>query len=93
MSDFLESGSEPSKIASAVIKVATGIELLLKDKLERICPARVLDKIDESAKSALQIAKVFNLGKHMRNPKELDPIDIKTIGFASLLIRAEKFMI
>lgn len=92
ISDFLESGTEPSKIASAVIKVATGIELLLKDKLERICPALVLEKIDESAKSALQIAKVFDLGKHMRNPKELDTVDIKTISFISLLTRAEKFI-
>jgi hypothetical protein len=89
INDFLESGTSPSKIASAVIKVATGVELLLKDMLERICPALILEKIDDGA---LQVAKVFNLGKQMRNPKDLDSVDLKTANFNVLLTRASKFI-
>ena len=87
--DFLESGSEPSKIASAVIKVATGVELLLKSKLEKICPALILEKIDPGA---LQVSKVFNLQKQMRVPTDLDKVELKTAKFDVLLQRAAQFV-
>lgn len=89
ISDFLESGTQPPKIASAVIKVATGVELLLKDKLEKICPALILDKIDEFG---LLVAKAFNLGTLMRNANELDAVEMKTASFNTLLNRASKFI-
>jgi hypothetical protein len=85
--DFLESGTEPSKIASAVIKVATGVELLLKEKLERICPTLILSKID-----VLQVVKVFKLEKHLRNPKHLELVELKTADFDTLLQRASHFI-
>src|ERR1700727_2688899 len=87
--DFLESGPNPSKIASAVIKVITGVELLLKDRLEQICPALILEKIDQPG---LLVAKLYSLGKQMRNPSDLDDVDLKTAGFETLLLRAAKFI-
>lgn len=87
--DFLESGSQPPKIASAVIKVATGVELLLKDKLARICPALILDKIDGPA---LQIVKVFKLGKQLKDPSLVDTVELKTASFDTLLKRASHFI-
>lgn len=87
--DFLESGPHPSKIASALIKVATGVELLLKERLERICPALILEGID---KPGLHVAKLFNLGKQMINPAELDNVELKTANFEVLLQRAGKFI-
>lgn len=88
LNDFLESGAKTSRIASAIIKVATGVELLLKDYLERICPALILEKLDDSG---MQVAKIFNLGKHMRSPKDLDAVEIRTAPFPVLLTRASKF--
>ena len=67
--EFLESGARPRKIASCVIKIATATELLLKDKLEKVCPALVLDSIDPNA---LQVAKIYGLSNKMLNPKELE---------------------
>jgi len=87
--EFLESGANPHRIASSVIKVATGIELLLKSSLELICPALILDKIDPHG---LQVAKLFNLGNKLRTPKELDGIELKTASFETLLQRASKFL-
>src|ERR1700729_2635916 len=78
INDFLESGTTPPKIASSVLKFATGVELLLKDKLEKICPGLILEKIDDGG---LQVAKVFALGQQMRKPKELDSVDLKTANF------------
>jgi len=86
--EFLESGDRPTKIASSVIKIATAAELLLKEKLERICPALVLDTIDENA---LQVAKIFELGNKMQNRKELDGVELKTAAFPKLLNRTSKF--
>lgn len=91
ISDFLASGAEPKKIASAVIKVATGVELILKEKLELICPALVLEKVDGPA-PAMQVAKAFNLGKHLIKPVELDLVELKTANFDTLLNRAAKFI-
>ena len=48
LDDFLESGAKSSRIASAVIKIATGVELLLKHYLEQICPALILEKPDDA---------------------------------------------
>ena len=56
--EFLESGAKPTRIASCIIKIATATELLLKEKLEKICPALVLDAIDDNA---LQVAKIYGL--------------------------------
>jgi transcription elongation factor Elf1 len=87
--DFLESGAKTERIASAIIKVATGVELLLKNVLERICPALILDKVDDAG---LQVAKVFGLGSRMRSPKELDTVELRTAAFPTLLVRASKFL-
>jgi hypothetical protein len=88
LDDFLESGAKTSRITSAIIKIATGVELLLKDYLERICPALILEKLDNPG---MQIAKVFNLRKHMRSPKDLDAIEVRTATFPVLLERAARF--
>jgi hypothetical protein len=88
LNDFLESGAKTSRIASAIIKIATGVELLLKDRLERICPALVLEKLDDAG---MQVAKIFNLGKQMRSPKDLDTVELRTAAFPVLLNRATKF--
>jgi len=48
LDDFFESGAKSSRIASAVIKIATGVELLLNDYPEQICPALVLEKLDDA---------------------------------------------
>jgi hypothetical protein len=88
LDDFLESGANTSRFASAIIKVATGLELLLKDLLEQVCPALVLDKVDDPG---LQVAKIFNLGKQMRSPKELESVELRTAPFLTLLDRANKF--
>lgn len=86
--EFLESGSKPTKIASCVVKIATATELLLKERLEQICPALVLDAIGENA---LQVAKIHRLANKMLNPKELENVDIRTAPFPKLLNRAAKF--
>jgi hypothetical protein len=86
--DFLESGAKPTSIGSCIIKIATATELLLKEKLEAICPALVLDTID---KDALQVAKLYNLSKKMINPRELEDVEIKTTSFVRLLDRSAKF--
>ncbi len=86
--EFLESGTKTPKIGSCVIKIAVATELLLKEKLEKICPALVLEKIDEGA---LQVAKLYQLGNKMLNPKELDNVEVKTVSFTRLLGRAGKF--
>jgi hypothetical protein len=88
LDDFLESGARASRFASAIIKIATGVELLLKDYLEKICPALILEKLDNPG---MQVAKVFNLGKHMRSPKDLDAIEVRTAAFPVLLERATRF--
>jgi hypothetical protein len=86
--EFLESGSKEKKIGSCVVKVAVATELLLKEKLESICPALILEEIDDKA---LQVAKLYALDKKMRNPKELENVIIKTASFRKLLSRAGKF--
>jgi hypothetical protein len=86
--EFLESGAKPKRIASCVIKIATATELLLKEKLENICPALVLDGIDEYG---LQVAKLYGLSKKMISPKELDNVEIRTASFPKLLNRSAKF--
>jgi hypothetical protein len=88
LDDFLESGAKSSRIASAVIKIATGVELLLKDYLEQICPALILEKLDDGG---MQVAKIFNLGKLMRPPKDLDAIELRTATLPVLLKRATMF--
>ena len=86
--EFLESGANPPKIASCVIKIAIATELLLKDKLEKLCPALVLETIDEGA---LQVAKLYGLGSQMLVPDELEKIEIRTASFPKLLSRVGKF--
>ena len=88
LDDFIESGAKTSRIASAIIKIATGVELLLKDYLEQICPALILEKLDDAG---LQVAKVFNLGRHMRSPEDLDAVEVRTATFPVLLSRATRF--
>ena len=88
LDDFLESGAKTSRIASAIIKIATGVELLLKDYLEQICPALILEKLDNPG---MQVAKVFDLRKHMRSPKDLDAVEVRTATFPVLLERATRF--
>jgi hypothetical protein len=88
ISDFLESGANASRFASSIVKLATGVELLLKDLLEKICPALVLDKVDDAG---LQIAKAFNLEKRLRSPKEVDNLDLRTAPFPTLMLRVGKF--
>jgi hypothetical protein len=88
LDDFLESGAKTSRIASAIIKIATGVELLLKDYLEQICPALILEKLDDAG---LQVAKLFNLGMYMRSPKDLDAVEVRTATFPVLLGRAARF--
>jgi hypothetical protein len=86
--EFLESGAKATKIGSCVIKIAIATELLLKEKLEKICPSLVLETIDESA---LQVAKLHSLGSQMLNPKELEKVEIRTASFPKLLNRAGRF--
>jgi len=86
--EFLESGAKATKIGSCVIKIAVATELLLKDKLEKICPALVLEKVDDNA---LQVAKLYGLGNEMLNPKELEKVDLRTVSFPKLLSRVGKF--
>jgi hypothetical protein len=88
INDFLESGTDASRFASAIIKVATGVELLLKDALEEICPALILERIDEAG---LQVAKAFRLENRLRSPKEAETLDLRTAQFPILLVRAGKF--
>ena len=80
--EFRESGAKATKIGSCVIKIAIATELLLKEKLEKICPALVLETIDESA---LQVAKLHSLGNKMLSPKELERVEIRTASFPKLL--------
>ena len=86
--EFLESGARTTKIGSCVIRIATATELLLKEKLVKICPALVLEKIDDSA---LQVAKIYGLGSKMLNAKELENVETKTTTFPKLLSRVGKF--
>ena len=86
--EFLESGANPTKIGSCVIKIATATELLIKSKLQRICPALVLETIDDGA---LQVAKLYRLGNKMLNAKELENVELKTATFPRLLNRASRF--
>lgn len=88
ISEFLQSGAQPTKFVSCIIKIATATELLIKAKLEKLCPALVLDRIDDEA---LHVAKVFGLSKKLRNPSDLDHISVKTVSFPKLLCRAAKF--
>ncbi len=88
ISDFLESGAKSSRLASAIVKVATGVELLLKNMLEKVCPALILDKVDDAG---LQIAKVFGIEKRLRLPSEAEKVDLRTVAFPILLLRAGKF--
>lgn len=87
--EFLASGPDPQKIASAVIKVAIGVELLLKYRLEKICPALILDKIDDAG---LQVVKAFDLGKHLTALTDLDKVELRTANFDVILKRASKFI-
>lgn len=86
--EFLQSGAEPSKIASCIIKIATATELLLKEKLEKISPSLVLEYIDDDA---LQVAKICGLSKKLINPRDLERITIKTASFPKLLRRTARF--
>jgi hypothetical protein len=86
--EFLESGAKQAKIGSCIIKIATATELLLKEKLEQLCPALVLESIDEAG---LQVAKLYGLGDKMLVPKELERVEIKTVSFPKLLNRVGRF--
>lgn len=86
--EFLQSGAEPGKFASCIIKMATATELLVKEKIEKLCPALVLDNIDDHG---LQVAKVFGLSKKLLNPNALDRVSLKTASFPKLLCRAAHF--
>lgn len=63
--EFLQSGADASKIGSCIIKIAIATELLLKDKLERICPALILENIDPET---LQVVRLYKLEKQMLVP-------------------------
>lgn len=86
--EFLESGSDARKIASCIIKTATATELLLKDKMVKLCPPLVLDSIDPGG---LQVAKFCGLSRNLLNPKDLDHISIKTAPLPALLRRTAYF--
>lgn len=88
LDDFLESGENPTKIVSCVIKTHVSIELFFKDLLNRICPALILEKTDDDG---LQIAKVFSLGEKMLDKSILDKVELRTINFTTLIKRMEKF--
>jgi hypothetical protein len=87
--DFLESGTNPRKIGGSIIKIAVGAELLLKEKLERICPALILEEV---GRGGLQIAKLYDLGAKMRQPAVLDNVELRTAPFGELLTRADLFL-
>lgn len=89
IAEFIESGSNPRKLASCIVKIAIALELILKDELEKICPALILDKIDNAG---LQLVKIYNLQGKFINPDELENIEIKTAPFPILLERAGKFL-
>lgn len=86
--EFLQSGAEPSKIASCIIKIATATELLLKEKLKNLSPSLVLEAIDDDG---LQVAKICGLSKKLLNPRVLERITIKTAPFPKLLRRTAHF--
>jgi hypothetical protein len=86
LEEFLESGARPTKIASSIIKIATAAELMLKRNLEAICPALVLDAVDE-----MQVAKIFGLRNKLLAPKALDAVVVRTNAFPKLLARSGKF--
>ncbi len=86
--EFLQSGANPKTIGSSIIKIAIGTELLLKEKLEKICPALILDTI---GKQALQVAKLYELHSQMIQPQQLESVDVKTVSFEELLNRANLF--
>ena len=86
--EFLQSGAEPSKIASCIIKIATATELLLKEKLKNLSPSLVLEAIDDDG---LQVAKICGLSKKLLNPRTLERITIKTASFPKLLRRTAHF--
>src|SRR6266566_393643 len=86
--DFLESGTNPRKIGGSIIKIAVGTELLLKERLERICPALILKDV---GKNAVQVAKVYELGSKMRQPALLEKVELQTASFSELLSRADLF--
>jgi hypothetical protein len=86
--EFLESGAKPAKIGSCIIKIATATELLLKEKLEKLCPALVLEAIDDGG---LQVAKLYRLSSKMLAAKELEKVEIRTASFSKLLNRTGKF--
>jgi hypothetical protein len=86
--DFLDSGINPRKIGGSIIKIAVGTELLLKEKLESICPALILKDV---GKRALQVAKLYELGSKMRDPALLDNEELQTASFGELLSRADLF--
>lgn len=88
LNDFLESGENPRKIVSCVIKTQTSIELIFKEVIKQICPALILEKVDDDG---LQVAKVFNLGEKMLDKSVLEKTEIRTVNFTTLLKRFSKF--
>jgi transcription elongation factor Elf1 len=88
IADFLESGDRPKRIVSSVIKTATSVELLLKEKLSKICPSLILELFDQDG---LQIVKAHQLARMMLHPQKLERVEIKTARFPVLLSRCAVF--
>lgn len=88
INDFFESGSDMNKLPICIIKAAIAAELIIKDKLEEICPALILEKIDDDG---LQLIKLYNLDSK-RSRKKHKNIQLKTASFPVLIKRAENFL-
>src|SRR5216684_1508263 len=71
ISDFLESGAKSSRLASAIVKVATGVELLLKNMLEKVCPALILDKVDDAGRWGQTGSSPFSRTTNQHLPNEI----------------------
>jgi hypothetical protein len=89
ISEFLESGVDRRKLASCVVKIATSVELLLKDRLEAICPALILEKIDPDG---LQVVKLYGIEDKLLKPGAMQSVELHTANFATLIKRAAHFI-
>ncbi len=87
--DLIKGSADMRMLVNSIIKAAVSAELLMKQKLMGICPALLLEKIDDSG---INLARVYEMEDMVRK-EALSSNPIKTVRFEILLKRAVAYQV
>ena len=89
LKEFLESGNDARRIVSCLIKTQISIELIFKEYLKGICPALILERIDDEG---IQVIKIFSLEGKTTNRTKNNKQELRTANFVIILKRLNQFV-